>query len=202
MSGISKGQPERSPFVEGWNNSTVMVRAFIALELSREIRENIGEVQHQLRSSYARLTFVDPAQIHITAKFLGDIDLSTLEKVKGAITGIPFTPFPVTVGNVTINNPRRPQTIWCEVGDAGKGGELVLRIDTVLRPLGCEPETRRFLPHATLARIKSADPSLFAALKRIGDRGFGSCTIAGMTLKKSTLTPQGPVYEDLLEVKW
>jgi 2'-5' RNA ligase len=50
--------------------------------------------------------------------------------------------------------------------------------------------------------VKSADPSLFAALKRIGDREFGSCTITGMTLKKSTLTPGGPMYEDLLEVQW
>jgi RNA 2',3'-cyclic 3'-phosphodiesterase len=179
-----------------------MVRAFIALELSREIRESIAEAQHQLRGCYARMTFVDPAQIHITAKFLGEIDLPTLEKVKAAITGIPCAPFPVTVGKVTLNNPRRPQTIWCEVSDAGRGGDLLARIDNVLVPLGCEPETRRFLPHATLARIKSTDPSLFAALKRIGDRGFGSCTISGMSLKKSTLTPQGPVYDNLLEVKW
>jgi 2'-5' RNA ligase len=179
-----------------------MVRAFIALELSREIRENIAEGQHQLRSCYARLTFVDPAQIHITAKFLGELDLPTLEKVKDAIKGIQFAPFPVTVGKVTLNSPRRPQTIWAEVADGGKGADLVVRIDNVLGPLGCEMETRRFLPHATLARIKSADPSLFAALKRIGDREYGSCMITGMTLKKSTLTPRGPVYEDLLEVKW
>jgi RNA 2',3'-cyclic 3'-phosphodiesterase len=179
-----------------------MVRAFISLELSREIQESIAEAQHKLRGCYARLAFVDPAQIHITAKFLGEIDLPTLEKVKEAITGISFAPFPVTVGKVTLNNPRRPQTIWCVVDDAGRGGELVARIDNTLGPLGCEPETRRFLPHATLARVKSLDPSLFAALKRIGDQGFGSCTIAGMTLKKSTLTPQGPLYEDLLEVTW
>ncbi|MGB7787285.1 RNA 2',3'-cyclic phosphodiesterase [Methanoregula sp.] len=179
-----------------------MVRAFIALELSREIRESIAEAQQQLRGCYARLAFVEPAQIHITAKFLGETDPPALEKIKDAITGIPFSPFPVTVGKVTLNNPRRPQTIWCEVDDAGNGGKLVALIDRALVPLGCEPETRRFLPHATLARVKSLDPSLFAALKRIGDRGFGSCTIAGMTLKKSTLTPQGPLYEDLLEVTW
>ncbi|MGA2917244.1 RNA 2',3'-cyclic phosphodiesterase [Methanoregula sp.] len=179
-----------------------MVRAFIALGLSREIRESIGEAQQQLRGCYARLAFVDPAQIHITAKFLGEIDLSTLEKVKEALKGISFAPFPVTVGKVTLNNPRRPQTIWCTVEDRGRGTELVALIDRVLTPLGCESETRRFLPHATLARVKSPDPSLFAALKRIGDREFGSCMIAGITLKKSTLTPQGPVYEDLLEVTW
>jgi 2'-5' RNA ligase len=179
-----------------------MVRAFIAFELSREIKESIAEAQLQLRRCYARLTFVDPSQIHITAKFLGELDMPTLEKVKTALTGIPCAPFPVTVGKVMLNNPRRPQTIWCEVGDAGRGGELVARIDNALVPLGCEPETRRFLPHATLARIKSTDPSLFAALKRIGDREYGSCTISGMTLKKSTLTPRGPVYENMLEVKW
>jgi RNA 2',3'-cyclic 3'-phosphodiesterase len=179
-----------------------MVRAFIALELSREIRESIGEAQLPLRSSYARLTFVDPAQIHLTVKFLGEIDITTLAKVKEALRGTRFAPFPVTVGKVALNNPRRPQTIWCTVDDGGKGNELVVLIDRALAPLGCEPETRRFLPHATLARVKSTDPSLFAALKRIGDREFGRCMITGMVLKKSTLTPAGPVYENLLEVPW
>jgi 2'-5' RNA ligase len=179
-----------------------MVRAFIALELSREIRERIGEAQQQLRGCTARLTFVDPAQIHVTAKFLGEIDLPALENVKEAIGRIPFAPFPVTVGKVTLNNRRRPQTVWCGIDDAGRAGELVRCIDNVLGPLGCAPETRRFLPHATLARVKSPDPTLFAALDRIGDREYGSCTITGMTLKESTLTPYGPRYKDLLEVTW
>jgi 2'-5' RNA ligase len=61
---------------------------------------------------------------------------------------------------------------------------------------------RRFKPHATLARVKSPHPSLLSILNRMHITSYGSCTISGIKLKKSTLLPQGPVYEDLLEVKW
>ena len=74
--------------------------------------------------------------------------------------------------------------------------------DAVLGPLGIAPEARRFTPHATIARVKSADPSLFTALKNLEGTGYGSCMVSGLKLKKSTLTPNGPIYEDLLEVKW
>jgi 2'-5' RNA ligase len=61
---------------------------------------------------------------------------------------------------------------------------------------------RRFTAHATIARVKLFDPSLFIALGTLNPDSYGSCRISGIKLKKSTLLPQGPVYEDLQEVKW
>ena len=77
-----------------------------------------------------------------------------------------------------------------------------LAIDAALSPLGIAPETRRFLPHATIARVKVADPSLVPVLRRLEGTTYGRCTVTGLKLKESTLTPRGPVYEDLLEVTW
>jgi len=179
-----------------------MVRTFIALELSGGIREQLREAQQVLRGCSARLTFVDPALIHITVKFLGEVDDKKLVLVQDALKKIAFVPFPVTAGYVTVNNPKRPRTVWCAIDDGGNGAQLLGRIETVLAPLGFAPEDRRFTPHATVARVKSPDPSLFSALGQLRDRTYGSCTIGGMKLKKSTLTPHGPVYEDLLEVRW
>jgi len=103
---------------------------------------------------------------------------------------------------VTVNNPRRPHTVWCAIDDAGKGEKVFTLIEDALAPLGFSRETRRFTPHATVARVKSPDPSLFSVLKDLSRTGYGSCTVNGMVLKKSTLLPQGPVYEDLEVLNW
>lgn len=179
-----------------------MVRAFLALELSDEIRQRLKPVQDRLRTSSARMTFVEPENIHVTVKFLGEVDDRHLPRVKDAIGTIRLPPFPVTVRNVTVNNPRRPFTVWCTVDDGGKTADLFRMVEETLAPLGFPRETRPFTPHATLARIKSPDPSLFAVLSSLNETGYGDCLIDGITLKKSTLTPRGPVYEDLLEVRW
>jgi len=179
-----------------------MVRAFVALELSDEIKDRLREAQETLCGCFARFTFVEPNIIHITVKFLGEVDMRTLPKVMEALRAITFTPFRITAGTVTVNNPNRPHTVWCAINDAGQGEQIFLLIEDALAPYGFERETRRFTPHATIARVKSPDPSLFSALRLLNGKMYGSCTISGLKLKKSTLTPQGPIYEDLLEVKW
>lgn len=179
-----------------------MVRAFLALELPAEIRNRLKEAQMMLRGCPARLTFVDPGLIHITLKFLGEVKEEDLPLLTDVLKGISFRPFPVTVGMVTVNNPKRPHTVWCAVRDGGEGKNLFMKIEEVLVPLGFEREVREFTPHATLARVKVPDPSLFPVIRSLEDKTYGDCVIRGMKLKKSTLTPRGPLYEDLLEVVW
>jgi 2'-5' RNA ligase len=179
-----------------------MVRAFVALELSSEIKEQLRTAQDVLRGCQARLTFVEPALIHITAKFLGEVTDQKIPAVMDALRMVRVTPFLATAHKITVNNPSRPHTVWCAIEDSGESGPVFKLIEDALFPLGFTRETRRFTPHATVARVKYPDPSLFAAISQLDNRKYGSCTISGLKLKKSTLTPQGPVYEDLLEVKW
>ena len=179
-----------------------MTRAFIALELSNEIKDQLASAQQTLRGCKARLTFVDPKIIHITVKFLGEVDDKILKKVMVALASIPFSPFSITAATVTVNNKKRPHTVWCTIDDAGEGERLFVLIEEALAPLGFARETRPFTAHATIARVKSPDPSLFSALDTLDGNSYGSCRISGMKLKKSTLMVNGPVYEDLLEVKW
>ncbi len=179
-----------------------MVRTFIALELSQEIRDQLSGAQERSAAAKSHLTFVDPKNIHITIKFLGEVEQEKLKNVMDAIRSVTFTPFPITAGTVTVNNPKHPHTVWCAIDDAGEGERLFHSIEDALAPLGFERETRRFTPHATIARVKSPDPSLFTVLNSMKDKTYGNCQIHGIKLKKSTLLPQGPVYEDLLEVKW
>jgi len=179
-----------------------MVRAFVALELSSEIKEQLRTAQDVLRGCQARLTFVKPALIHITAKFLGEVADQKIPAVMAALSTVKVTPFLATAHKISINNPSRQHTVWCAIEDAGESGQVFQLIEEALFPLGFARETRRFTPHATVARVKYPDPSLFEAIGQLSDRKYGSCTISGLKLKKSTLTPQGPVYDDLLEVPW
>jgi len=181
---------------------TIMVRAFLALEISEEVRAALAGAQEVLRGCRAHLTFVQPAQIHITAKFLGEVDEKKIPAVKEAVRKIKFHQFETRAGRVTVNNPRRPFTVWCTMNDGGNGALLQKEIDDSLSSLGFSREKRPFLAHATVARVKRFDTTLLDALDTLKERRYGECMVTGMKLKKSTLTPSGPVYEDLLEVAW
>jgi 2'-5' RNA ligase len=177
-----------------------MVRTFIAIDLAPEVTERMRGPQGTLAGCRARLSLVKPASIHITLKFLGEIDERTLAGVKEALSAIRFTPFEISLAGVKGNPPSSPRVIWCEVRDGGGCRRLFELVEDALAPLGIPREKRAYTPHATLARVKRFDPSLIPPLKSLAAGEFGSCPVRSIRLKKSTLTPEGPIYEDLLEV--
>lgn len=147
-----------------------------------------------------RLNLVDPALAHLTLTFLGEVEPERLERVKTALPGIRERGYDLTVAGVSGNHARRPRVVWFAVQDGGKTARLAKAVETVLSPLGFEREKRGFTPHVTLARVKEFDPSLPGVIAGIADLEAGSCTIDRIVLKKSTLTPKGPIYDTLLEV--
>ena len=177
-----------------------MVRTFIAIDLTPEVRERMRGPQEALAGCRARLSLVKPPAIHITLKFLGEIDEETLGKVKAALSALRFEPFEVSLAGVKGNPPPSPRVIWCEVRDTGGCRRLFQLVEEALAPLGIPREKRPYTPHATLARVKRFDLSLLPILKGLAPEEFGSCPVRSIKLKKSTLTPAGPIYEDLLEV--
>lgn len=179
-----------------------MVRAFIAVELTPEIREALRACQQVLAGSRAKLTFVDPAIIHITIKFLGEIPEAAVAGIRDALGPVTLAPFDISIARITGNDPRRPRVVWAAVEDGGGCTALHARIEEALARRGIPRDGRPFRPHATLARVKSFDPSLLGRIRAVPPGPLGACRVGGFALKKSTLTPQGPVYENLLEVSW
>ncbi|HMK15797.1 MAG TPA: RNA 2',3'-cyclic phosphodiesterase, partial [Methanomicrobiales archaeon] len=96
-----------------------MVRTFIAIDLAPEVRERMRGPQGTLAGCRARLTLVKPPAIHITLKFLGEIDEKTLGRVKEALAALRFGPFELSLGGVKGNPPSSPRVIWSEVRDGG-----------------------------------------------------------------------------------
>lgn len=178
-----------------------MVRTFVAVDLPGELRARIGEVAQGLRGSEARLSFVDPALIHVTLAFLGEVGADRLPAVAEALRAVRQAPFQLGVGPIVGNSRSSPRTIWCDLEDDGSLAALARSIADALAPLGFPPERRAFRGHATVARVKSFHPSLLDRLRALPPTGFGSFRVESFRLMKSTLTPAGPVYEPLAEVR-
>jgi len=178
-----------------------MVRVFIAIDMPEEVRGKMNEVQDRLRACAAKMTFVDPLNTHMTLKFIGEINQGTLEEIRVAFRALNFDPFPVEISGVALNPRKRPRIVWAEGEDAGCGARIQEKIDEMLSPFGIEKELRPFRPHVTLARIKKYDPSLKRSVNDVENVSFGSFTVEKILLKESILTPEGPVYTIIDEVK-
>ena len=177
-----------------------MVRLFVAIDLPCDITERFFRPQEILKASQARLSLVNPAIVHLTLKFIGEVPDDRVERIQAALSDVSFPPFELKVGCVSPDNLSRPRVVWCGISDDGKTTLLHDLVENALAPLGVPRDTRRFRAHATIARVKSFDPSLIPCLREAGVEEFGTCTVTSWQLKKSTLTPQGPVYETILEV--
>jgi 2'-5' RNA ligase len=177
-----------------------MVRLFAAIDFPPEIQERLRKPQEILKQSRARISLVDPAIIHMTLKFIGEVPPEQAERIREILGTISTEAFALRVSGIGSNNPRQPRVIWCTIDDGGRSTLLHDRIEAVLEPLGIPREDRPFRAHATLARVKQYDPSLTARLREIPSENYGTWTVRSWQLKRSTLTPQGPLYETLLEV--
>lgn len=177
-----------------------MVRTFVAIELPEEIREKARESQEILKRSGGKLAIVDPANLHVTVKFLGEVDPALIEPIIEALRVASADPFEMTIGHAVCNPPRRPRVIWCDVTDQGESAALARQVDNLLLPLGFRRENRPFRPHVTLARVKEFHPSQCLQVASLPREPLGACRVESIRLKKSTLTPRGSIYEDLAEV--
>jgi 2'-5' RNA ligase len=183
------------------------VRCFIAIELPDGVKRGLRELQSRLKAdSQAPVKWVDPDNIHLTLKFLGNVATDRMDEITAALTqavqGTTYLSLEVKELGV-FPNPRRVQIVWVGVsGEVEKLARLQQRIESGLRMLGFPPEGRRFTPHLTLARLRDrATPEERARLGQlIADTEFEaapSFIVDSVNLMKSQLTPEGPIYTRL-----
>ena len=199
-----------------------MIRAFLAVELLPELRAELAFVQQKLKQSIepemnrdTRISWVQPAKIHLTIKFLGDMNEQIIEPLRIAIEQ--------AIGHQTIVNlplerlgafprPHSPRVLWVgpsenwERGaEAKRVAEIHGAIEQACEGLGFLREAKPFSPHLTLARIKIGERHVGFALTKSGalDRplSLGSLAVASVVLMKSELKPTGSVYTRLWEAR-
>lgn len=184
------------------------MRTFIAIELPQEIRNSLASLQEQLRSSGADVKWVAPVNIHLTLKFLGEIDEKKLDEVSKIIDDIAKnkTTFAIRITSLgafpKINYPR---VIWVGIdkGDM-ETKEIANDLEEAIAKIGIPKEDRPFSSHITIGRLRSPQnrERLVKELNKLVD-DFGKqnleFSVTKITFFKSTLTPKGPIYDILKE---
>jgi len=186
--------------------SSEKIRSFIAVDVTdNAVLQRIVDCQTELARTGADLKLVEPENIHATLRFLGEVQASLLDQVKGELAQLAFQSFTVELRGVgAFPNPRRPNVVWVGIT---KGGEelqgIFSRLEPRLRGLGFPADRKGFSPHITISRVKSGRnrDALHSSILDMSDKEFGLMTVDSIRLKKSTLTPKGPVYSTIHEQK-
>ena len=186
------------------------IRAFIAVELPSFLKEELGRVESILKASNTTpVKWVDFESIHLTLKFLGDIESSRvgeiIEGIKNACVGI--SPFELKINGLGVfPNPARTRIAWVGLVDSTDELSLLQRnIESEMEKLEYERETRKFSPHLTLARVR--DQATPDERKRFGNlvtaTAFSSerITVNSVSLMQSRLTRQGALYTRLGSIR-
>ena len=176
------------------------IRAFIAIELAEPVRRGLADLQEDLGRGGADVKWVTPANLHLTLKFLGQVEEDTVPRVCGimaeAVEGL--APFGLRIaGAGSFPSGRRPRVVWVAAHEAGSTLVVIhRRLEKGLSSVGVAPDGRRFVAHVTLGRVRTGRrvERLAEGIDRAAEREFGGVTADALTLFESTLTPTGPIY--------
>jgi RNA 2',3'-cyclic 3'-phosphodiesterase len=174
-------------------------RLFLALDLPEEARESIAAWRDELVSGHEELRPVRAEALHVTLVFLGWQDESAAARIAEAAFGaLPaVSPPRLTPVGVRSLPPRNPRLFALDLEDeAGRATALQASTSTALEAGGWyRPEKRPFWPHLTLARAKRGERRVRPILD--GPPPPGPFEAAVVTLYRSTLRPQGALYDPL-----
>jgi 2'-5' RNA ligase len=182
------------------------IRTFIAVEVKNtDVLRKLIEVRDLLLTSNADLKPVEDENIHLTLRFIGEIPLSLARAICTEISSIRAERFQVHVKGIgAFPSLLRPRVVWAGVEEGSdKLRELYAVIEERLKRLGIPREREEFIPHITLARIKSSKniDKLVKLLSDLVNVDFGFTVVDEVFVKKSVLTPSGPLYSNICSVK-
>jgi 2'-5' RNA ligase len=191
--------------IKGKGRKLDKVRAFIAVELDSQLLPKVLELQRELLSAGADIKAVEPENIHFTLRFLGEISQSAVDEIATCMNKLEFGPFPIEVRGVgCFPNVRNPRVVWIGLSmGLDAFSRLSRQLEDCLGEIGFRSEGERFTPHLTIGRVRSGRNKV-ALAKKLGEllnAEVGKMTVGSIKLKKSTLTPRGPIYTTLHEVK-
>jgi 2'-5' RNA ligase len=178
-----------------------MIRMFVAVNLDPAIREKIGEAGHDFDVKGVRP--VDPALVHVTLKFLGGVEETRLDEVIAALGRVHAEPFTARFRSIGgFPGDRNPRVIW--IGAEGDFATLYQQVEDVMADIGF-PREGRFTPHVTIGRVKFPSPEQKQKLPPLFEKyknfDAGSMPVDHISLMKSTLSPKGPKYDVLKEIR-
>lgn len=176
------------------------MRTFIAANLTDTLKAALSQVQEALKARGADVGWVKPENLHITLKFLGEVEEARLpvlsEAIASSLRGT--SPFPLALGGLgAFPDLRFPRVIWIGVKRGAKElSALQARLEEGLQRIGFSPEDRPFSPHLTLGRVRSprGRGALVEGLKALEVPILGEMILESVDLMRSQLHPTGAIY--------
>lgn len=182
-----------------------LVRTFIAIEIeNKEVLSRLVEVRDQLLGTGADIKGVEDENIHLTLRFLGEIRRDVIGLLCEELSKLKFPKFRIHIRGISaFPLESRPRVIWAGIEEGSeKVIELNKLVESIIRKLGVPREREEFVPHITLARVKTHKniERLVTLLRSLAGIDFGYSSVSSIHVKRSVLTPRGPIYSDLCSV--
>lgn len=177
------------------------LRAFLAIDVDEDLKARMYKIIKEFKQIDANIKYVDLENLHLTLKFFGDIDTEGIDLLSSKIEKVVenFDDFTVKIkGCGAFPNTNRIKVIWLGLEEDGTVKKLHDELDSEFVKLGFDKD-RRFSSHLTIGRMKSAKgkAKVKSTIEEFSEVEIGEMTVDKIILKKSTLTPSGPIYEDL-----
>jgi len=176
------------------------MRTFVAIEVNnKDVLNSIHKIQTELN---IKAKPVELHNMHFTVQFLGEVSEEMIGKISDALNSIEFSSFSISFASIGVfPKPNFPRVIWIGTDDGVNELEKLAEIiRSKLSHLGFSPD-KKFKPHVTIFRVKNKIEDLSSKLEKFSSCSFGKQLVSEIKLKKSELTPNGPIYTDLLVVK-
>lgn len=178
------------------------MRTFIAIELPAAIKNALAAAQDELREARAQVSWTKPDNLHLTLKFLGEIEAAQINSIAQACaeTACQYGALSLQLEQLgCFPNPRQPRIVWAGLaGDLAALAELQKQLEDRLAALGLTHDIKPFRPHLTLGRIKAPPKgnqlAEAVAAYRLPTLGF---TVSEIVLMQSQLDPAGSIYTPL-----
>ena len=168
-------------------------RLFVAIALPDSVRADLARHARPIEG----VTWTPPEQLHLTLRFLGELDSPAEERVRERLRGIRVEPFILPLEGLGTFPPQVPaRVLWLGIGRGHpRLFQLRQRLDDALIAAGLTLDLRTFQPHVTLARMTElAGPALAARAKSSRQLAAPPFRVAAIDLCASTLRPEGAVH--------
>ena len=177
------------------------VRSFLAIELDEYLFPKILDVQKEFKKTNSNIKYVPSQNMHFTLKFFGNIDLDMVEDISVAVLKVikDYSSFDLNIKKCgCFPNKNVIKVLWLGLDEGSPIKDLQRDLDKEFKKLGFKKE-RNFISHLTIGRVKSpkGKKEIRNAIEKLENIEIGQMTVSKICLKKSTLTPQGPIYEDI-----
>lgn len=177
------------------------LRAFLAIDVDEDLKAKMYRIIKEFRQIDANIKYVDLENLHLTLKFFGDIDTEGIDLLSSKIAGVVsnFDNFTVKIkGCGAFPNTKRIKVIWIGIDEDEIIKKLHDELDNEFVKLGFDKD-KKFSSHLTIGRMRNAKgkEKVKSTIEELREVEIGEMTVDKIILKKSTLTPQGPIYEDL-----